>query len=308
MEMYIGMAKFDKESEFGDSDYVQFCAFNFPAVLLTMGPESWPALSETFAALAKDFQWKTRRTLSFSLHEIANILGPKMTEEQLLPTFDLFLHDLDEVKLGVITHFADFLKVIAAAKRKEFLPVLHEIQHSPVNWRFRKLIARQIGQLAQLFEIDVSQKEIVPFAVALLCDGVASVRRNCQLGLGALIHTLAISPEKQSEFLQKLKEFAEDKSYQKRISFAQMSERLAESVTNEVWNGFFLESLVNLGKDKVPNIRIVTARTVVSILKREPFSSDERLRTALLQLQKDAERDVVLAAGGSDPGRKAPSK
>lgn len=110
------------------------------AVLLTIGAEKWSTVSETFALLSKDFQWKTRRTLAYSLHEIARILGEKsalhplflsffcillslsswklvmvvpsrLTEESLLTTFDLFLHDLDEVKLGIITHFADFLEV-----------------------------------------------------------------------------------------------------------------------------------------------------------------------------------------------------
>jgi hypothetical protein len=61
--------------------------------------------------------------------------------------------------------------------------VMHEIQHSPVNWRFRKLIARQIGELAQLFDLEIAQREIVPFATALLGDGVASVRKNCQIGV-----------------------------------------------------------------------------------------------------------------------------
>jgi len=87
-----------------------------------------------------------------------------------------------------------------------------------------------------------------------------------------------------------------------------MAERLAESLSNEVWNQFILDALVNLCKDKVPNIRIVTARSVVSILKLESFSKDERLRTALSKLQQDAERDVALAAGGADPGRKGPAK
>lgn len=109
-----------------------------------MGAENWASLSETFATLGKDFQWKTRRTLSFSLHEIARILGPKLTEEELLPTFDLFLHDLDEVKLGVISHFADFLESVSAVKRKDFLPFIEEIHHSPGNWRFRKLVARSL--------------------------------------------------------------------------------------------------------------------------------------------------------------------
>ena len=38
-------------------------------------------------------------TLSYSLHEVAHIIGPALAEDTLLDTFDLFLHDLDDVKV-----------------------------------------------------------------------------------------------------------------------------------------------------------------------------------------------------------------
>jgi serine/threonine-protein phosphatase 4 regulatory subunit 1 len=58
---------------------------------------SWGELSGTFTSLVRDAQWQVRRTLSFSLHELARILGPDLAEKELLGTFDLLLHDLDEV-------------------------------------------------------------------------------------------------------------------------------------------------------------------------------------------------------------------
>ncbi len=42
-------------------------------------------------------QWKVRRSLAFSIHEIAKILTTEITEQYLLSTFDLFLQDSDEV-------------------------------------------------------------------------------------------------------------------------------------------------------------------------------------------------------------------
>ena len=44
-----------------------------------------------------------RRTLSFSLHEMASIFGAKMCEEHLLSTFELFLEDLDQVRRSSCT-------------------------------------------------------------------------------------------------------------------------------------------------------------------------------------------------------------
>lgn len=53
-----------------------------------------------------------RRTLAFSIHELAVILGPKLTQSDLVPIFDGFIKDLDEVRVGVLSHFADFIKVM----------------------------------------------------------------------------------------------------------------------------------------------------------------------------------------------------
>jgi hypothetical protein len=64
----------------GDSEMPTFCAYNFPAVVLTVGPDNWKHLEEAYKELVKDIQWKVRRTLSFSVHEIALILGPEITQ------------------------------------------------------------------------------------------------------------------------------------------------------------------------------------------------------------------------------------
>ncbi len=57
------------------------------------------------------WQWKVRRTLAFSIHEMALILGDAITTADLVPVFNGFLRDLDEVRIGVLKHFADFTKV-----------------------------------------------------------------------------------------------------------------------------------------------------------------------------------------------------
>ena len=61
-----------------NSENSYHCAYNFPAVLLTLGAESWVDLKRLYFMLARDQQWKVRRTLSYSLHEIAKVLGPEL--------------------------------------------------------------------------------------------------------------------------------------------------------------------------------------------------------------------------------------
>lgn len=57
-------------------------------------------------------QYKVRKTVASCLHELALILGQELATEHLLPIFDGFIKDLDEVRIGVLKHLAHFLKVI----------------------------------------------------------------------------------------------------------------------------------------------------------------------------------------------------
>jgi len=62
-----------------------------------------------------------RRTLAFSIHELALIVGEDITGRDLLPVFDMFLNDLDEVRIGVLKHLADFIKVATSVVLVRFL-------------------------------------------------------------------------------------------------------------------------------------------------------------------------------------------
>ena len=85
------------------------CAFNFPAVLLTLGPQSWPKLKPIHEKLVRDSRVKVRRTLAYSLFELAKILGPQMTESELVPVLFHFMKDNDEVREGVMSSLPAFV-------------------------------------------------------------------------------------------------------------------------------------------------------------------------------------------------------
>ena len=64
---------------------------------LTLGRANWPLLRETYESLANDMQWKVRRTVASSIHELGVILGQEIAALDLVPIFDGFIKDLDEV-------------------------------------------------------------------------------------------------------------------------------------------------------------------------------------------------------------------
>ena len=50
--------------------------------------------------------------LAFSLHELAKVLGPKLMCSDLIPVLmEICTKDIDEVKIGALSHLADFFEV-----------------------------------------------------------------------------------------------------------------------------------------------------------------------------------------------------
>ena len=59
-----------------------------------------------------DNRWKVRRSLAFSIHECATILGPELTEKDLLPVLFHFLQDITEVAEGALENLPLICKVL----------------------------------------------------------------------------------------------------------------------------------------------------------------------------------------------------
>ena len=73
-----------------DNEIAKHCAYSLPAVALTLGRSNWPLLKDTYEILARDMQWKVRRSLASSIHELGIILG-EGAHQDLIPIFNGFL-------------------------------------------------------------------------------------------------------------------------------------------------------------------------------------------------------------------------
>lgn len=88
-------------------------------MLDAVGKEKWESdLWRVYEKLLKNTDRRIKQTLSESLHELAKLVGESLTEKYLFKAFDIFFKDkLDDIKLGVIKHIADFLAVLSENKR-----------------------------------------------------------------------------------------------------------------------------------------------------------------------------------------------
>lgn len=135
-----------------------------------------------------------RRTLAFSIHELAVILGEEIAQSDLVPVFNGFIKDLDEVRIGVLKHLAHFLRLLRPQNRRDYLPRMDEFLRTDNenNWRFRLELATQLAGIIDLFSPQDCQTFIAPIALALMADKVVHIRHTCYTVVSFHFHIMYI--------------------------------------------------------------------------------------------------------------------
>lgn len=268
IQYFVSMTDSEQASN-AEDDLAYHCAFSLPAVALTLGRSNWHMLAQTCATLAADLQYKVRRTLASSLHELALILGEELATKHLLPIFNGFLKDLDEVRIGVLRHLAHFLELINEQKRIKYLPRLNEFLQTDNewNWRFREEFARQLLMALPLYTASIHKAvpPLGPLSHRLLCDRVCEVRRAALELTCELVKHASVDKVLCDRLLLKLCEkMAHCKKWSQRQLFVLLCSKLvntkalpATSFATEL-----MPHLLDLSWDPVPNVRLAVSRTL----------------------------------------------
>jgi len=289
-----------------DNDIARHCAFSLPAVALTLGRTNWPLLKETYESLANDMQWKVRRTLASSIHELGVILGEDVASTDLVPIFNGFIKDLDEVRIGVLKHLADFLKLLGEEERNSYLPRLEEFlkMDNERNWRFRLELTEQLGILVPIFSADQLTEHLAPIAITLVQDKVAAVRKIATQVLSVMLGSLQSAGELElcrSTVASLVSCLATSSHWTRRQTYAQLVGQLLTALPWQEVSSHLLPHLLNLTEDRVPNVRLQVANVIGHVLSEEWYADTscpehERLISSLTLLAADKDPDVREAA------------
>lgn len=283
VKLFAGMAP---QGETAESDYSEYCAFPFPAVVATIGKERWPELEDAYVCLVKDVEWKVRRTLSFSLHEIGKTVGQEISERILTQAFDLFLRDLDEVKLGCLTHVGAFMGCLGDSAREKHLKAIATLPQETENWRLRKLIASNLGEIGTLVSPKVCRDLLQDAMIKLSEDQVAEVRMAAHPSCAKVLKSLHSGDQHQELFKWIMSLCSADSHFQRRQMFIHIS---ALCVIEGVMQEQFLEELDKLSDDKVPNVRLFLSEMVA---KMSLTVSDPKIAKLKAKLAEDGDKDV----------------
>ncbi|OQS00110.1 hypothetical protein THRCLA_06221 [Thraustotheca clavata] len=277
-----------------EADMKYHCAFNFPAVLHTLGKDGWPRISRAFEALTIDGFWKVRRTLAHSLHEIAKILGPEMTEKHLTSPFESFMQDIDDVKMGSIQHFAAFIENVSPDARQEYLSILSEFndfqEHSKfkLKWRFRGLISEQLPAICSLFPPQDTFNVVVPLVFQLVMDDVASVRDSSFHAVPLLFDFLSSNPEWITSLVDRILGLQHSPVYINRQIYIRLCRAFILSGHKQIFDTSFAQAFYALGSDSVFNVRLALARILVELQEHlNPIPT-----SALVALENEPHNDI----------------
>ncbi|KAI7820869.1 armadillo-type protein [Kickxella alabastrina] len=246
-------------------DVLYQCAFNFPAVLASVGVAGWERLRDVFMQLSKTEHFEARQTLACSLHEVARILAASESENaghssDLESILCLFLIDGAEIKMGALRHLATRSRGCRVFK------------HDGKQWRTRELMASQLVKLCHLFPAAIVVSSLLPQAVEWAHDPVAGVRAAVAPAFPIVFELTKLDPSTQVKFFETVISFSHAATFRGRLFFVEIcSALLAHDQDPDAdpvdFDQFFLPSLAALASDRVANVRIALARLVRRMLE-----------------------------------------
>ncbi|GET87777.1 hypothetical protein, conserved [Leishmania tarentolae] len=279
------------QSDNVESPLSEYCAYCFPAVVQVIGPSRWNEVADAYETMLKDVQWKVRKSLAYSLHEMAALLGTAITEEAIVPAFELLLRDLDDIKRGAVLNAEKFLALVTPATRDRLVPLLCHVPLESENWRLRNEVAKRIGAVAVLLSPDSpSFPSVLALVSRLLDDSVMEVRTSTYEPVAIILkHLRTAKDDKYQSYLASIVKLATAYSFRGRQMFAYVTEQVVEVGADDVLENVLLDGMVKLAMDPVVNTRLVVDKVAGrTILRSHKWAGNSKVQEAMAVLRQQA--------------------
>ncbi len=243
-----------------------------------------------------------RAALAGGINDVANLLGRSDTVTHLLPMLLLLLRDeTSEVRLSVISNLAAINKVVGIdLLAQSLLPAIIDLSEDS-KWRVRLAIIQYIPRLAEQLGREFFDEKLSVLCMNWLSDEVYSVRRAAADNIQKLVNSFGEewATERIMPHVDKLKM---NINYLRRMTALYCTQTLISSdMSGEGLKQHVLPVLLEMEKDKVPNVRFTVARTLAALFQRlkgdvgAVGSSPEweaEVVSSVRRLIKDDDRDV----------------
>ncbi|KAI0327173.1 ARM repeat-containing protein [Cubamyces sp. BRFM 1775] len=247
------------------------CAFNYPAVALTLGRARWPELRPLYRTLVQSPAFKVRRTLAASLGEMAKIVGEEHARADLMEVWRSSLgSEESDVRMKVLDAVQTFVRAVSLPDRVE---VGRDLEDAFSNgklstWREREMAVKTLGGLV---EVEGIEGEVLRrMLVKALDDRVAAVREAAVAALPAFVREWKDRPALLEELRADIRAFALADTFRKRTTYVMCIQELFALDQGDVAarSETFWTTLSQLCRDPIVDVRIRVARLLGLISDR----------------------------------------
>ncbi|KAF7338382.1 hypothetical protein MVEN_02063900 [Mycena venus] len=274
------------------------CAFNYPAVALTLGRARWGELRETYLEIAENREVAVRRTLAASLGELAKILGEDHAERDLLGVWwDAVRSEEEEVREKALECVEVFAAALGKEPRIAVVTGLLTIWDEGVfrGWRERKGIAKALTGLVGSVGRDIPAV-LRGLLRKALEDGVAAVREAAISALPRLWSMFADQPAELAELRENIRTLSQSELYRQRMTFVACFQALiVEAPDNKPFitsEDALWSAVIPLADDAVVGVRIGIARLARVASERSQNRPQQSLLDLIRHLSLDSSHDV----------------
>ena len=182
-----------------NKDVCFYASYNFPAFVYVLEKDCWARFKKIYLKLARFNDGRIKKTLSNSIHELAKILGPEITQEDLVPIMEKFLKDpINDIRIGALKNLHVFLEDLPLKTRKSFIKfIIQTYNDAQYDWRIKHTLAKNLSHYAKLFDEEMVHSEFVPMFFMFCDNQVAKVSETAALGLADILDKLKSDKEKR---------------------------------------------------------------------------------------------------------------
>ncbi|GAA5955600.1 hypothetical protein JCM21900_006666 [Sporobolomyces salmonicolor] len=282
-----------------DADRQILTAFNFPAVILTLGRDQWPVVREHHLALCQDPVEKARQSLASSLHEVAKIIGPDQADASLLDPLSWFLRDVENIQAAVLDSLPTLFAAFGPEAARRALAALGDAWPEIRTWRLREHAVKKVMEVVPHFVRNEGVEEVLAVLAKAFKDSVAAVRDQAVTAIPPLLHAALDDPCARNKLLAFLFVFSTDSGYRHRTTYVStVLASVRADISRDLFEAHFLETLSDLARDKVVSVRIAVARVIGEACRSAALYSDpytrHRIHDLISLLAQSPDRDVRL--------------
>ena len=289
------------KKKLSDENMGYYFAYNFPAILFCYGKDYWPELKSIYFDFCFEQDIKIRRSIIASFHEISKIIGQTITENELLPIYDIFLGSNNKSERNLaVRYLPKILMQVDKEKKKKYFKYL-EIANifidnigskvrnfNFLNWKNKLDVIEGILCYYNLYDNDIIYKSIFPQCITYCLDDIYKVRITSAKVLATLIEYLYNINYKKEQLFKLIDSFWTHKKFHQRLNFVKMCKIfLGNKILYEEKIKSVLLDLVQ--HERIKDVKIFLSKVLKKIIKNDKhfLFKDETIHKICYLLNKD---------------------